>query len=348
MRTWFWPEHGRHDPSLLPAPPGSDPHYYAEVATRGEALLSALRHAGLGPVEPALDRDLATDLALVHHPALIAFLATAHDRWIEEMGAASSGGAVAVPETFAVGVDRLRSSSAFAELGWYCTDTSSPLFAGTHAAALGAACCAAAAADDLLAGATSSYALCRPPGHHASSGRFGGFCYLNNAALAARRLSVRGRRVAVLDLDVHHGNGTQDIFWNDPGVFFASLHMDPAIEYPYHWGFEDEVGGPDAEGTNLNVILPMGCDEHRYLLGLDIALAQIGHFGADALVVSLGVDTHSDDPLGRFELSTDSYRRIGSHLAETGLPTVFVQEGGYDLGSLGASVVGALEAAAGR
>jgi acetoin utilization deacetylase AcuC-like enzyme len=348
VRTWFWPEHGRHDPSLLPAPPGSDPHYYAEVAGRGDVLLDALRRADLGPVEAATPHDLGTDLAMVHHPALIAFLASAHPRWVEEAGDHGDAPLCAVPESFAVGVERLRSASVWAELGWYCLDTSSPLFAGTHAAALGAACCAASAADDLLAGAGAAYALCRPPGHHAMSGRYGGFCYFNNAALAARRLEVRGRRVAVLDLDVHHGNGTQDIFWDDPQVFSASLHMDPAIEYPYHWGFEDEVGGTDAEGTNLNVVLPPGCVEHRYLTGLEVALAQIGHFGADTLVVSLGVDTHRDDPLGRFALTTTSYALIGDQIAQLGLPTAFVQEGGYDLGSLGASVVGVLAAGADR
>jgi acetoin utilization deacetylase AcuC-like enzyme len=346
VRTWFWPEHGRHDPSLLPAAPGSDPRHHAESAERGDLLLSALREAGLGPIEAATAPEIATDLALAHRPALIAFLATAYGRWAEEHAPSDGGLAVAIPETFANGVERLRSDSVSAELGWYCTDTSSPLFAGTHAAAIGAASCAVSAADDLLEGAAASYALCRPPGHHASSGRYGGFCYFNNAAVAARRLSVRGRRAAVLDIDVHHGSGTQDIFWNDPTVFFASLHMDPAVEYPYHSGFEDELGGPDAEGTNLNIVLPTGCDEDRYLLGLEIALAQIGHFGADALVVSLGVDTHRDDPLGRFELTTSSYRRIGEQIAQADLPTMFVQEGGYDLASLGASVVGVLGAVA--
>lgn len=349
MRTLFWPTQEGHDPAILAPPPGSGRHYYADVAARATILLEAMRRAGLGEVLPAPDLDVRTDLALVHHPGLLAFLSNAFERWQDASGQpAAHLPAAAVPETFAVGLDRLRSPSVEAELGWYCLDTSSPLFAGTHSVALGAATCAAAAAEELLDGAQGAYALCRPPGHHAMAGHYGGFCYFNNTAVAARRLSVRARRVAVLDIDAHHGNGTQDVFWDDPDVFVASLHMDPSVEYPYHWGFEEEVGGPDAEGTNLNVVLPIGCSEARYLGGLEVALTQIAHFEPDALVVALGVDTHRDDPLGRFELDTASFLEVGDRIADLGVPTVFVQEGGYDLVSLGECVTNTLRAVAAR
>jgi acetoin utilization deacetylase AcuC-like enzyme len=345
VRTYFWPAHTAHDPAVLAPPPGSDRTYFSDVAERGRVLLDAVRRAGLGPVQEPSDTDVRTDLLMVHHPALLSFLATAHARHLAGRAGGATGDPirdVLVPETFAVDVRRPRSGALLAELGWHCFDTSSPLFAGTHTAARGAAACAAAAADDLLAGEPAAYALCRPPGHHAMRERFGGYCYFNNAAVAARRLSAHGRRVAVLDIDAHHG--TQDIFWNDPGVFVASVHMDPAVEFPFHWGFEDEVGGPGAEGANLNVPLVPGCDEHRYLIGLDVAVAQVGHFRPDALVVSLGVDAHRDDPVGGFRLDTSSYRRIGERIADLDLPTALVQEGGYHLGTLGDSVLGVLRA----
>ena len=195
MRTHHWPGHGVHDPGCLPQPAGGTPAYYSEVAARGGVLLATLLEAGLGPVVDVdtTHPDPPAELAAVHDPGVLSFLEHAFARLVH--GATPAGGTpVVVPETFAVGADRPRSAAPSAQLGWWCTDTSSPLFAGTWAAAVAATRCAAAAADDVAGGAAAAYALCRPPGHHAARGRFGGFCYLNSAAVAAERLAPGGRR----------------------------------------------------------------------------------------------------------------------------------------------------------
>jgi acetoin utilization deacetylase AcuC-like enzyme len=344
VRTYHWPGHTGHDPGRLPQPPGGSAAYYSEVADRGGILLATVLEAGLGAV---LDVDTVLtgeppELAVVHDPAMVDFLRTAH----ADLAASDDRGAdsVVVPEWFAVGDTRPRSASPWAQLGWWCTDTSSPLFARTWDAALAATRCAAAAARDVAGGAHAAYALCRPPGHHAARGRFGGFCYLNHAAVAAEHLAGTGRRVAVVDVDLHHGNGTQDIFWDRADVLYVSLHVDPDLDYPFTRGRADERGAGAGEGTTLNLPLPAGCDEAAYLDALDVAVRAVDAFGAEALVVSLGVDTHADDPIGAFALRSTTYPRIGERLAATGLPAVVVQEGGYHLPSLGRNVLGVLAA----
>ncbi len=348
MRTYHWPGHGAHDPGRLPQPPGGSAAYYSEVPARGGILLSTLLEAGLGPVLDVDDvaPDLPPELDQVHDPGLVSFLRTAHARVLAADGRVDDGAQVVVPETFAVGEHANRSASPTAELGWRCVDTSAPLFGGTFAAAAAAVRCATAAADDVAGGARSAYALCRPPGHHATRDRFGGFCYLNNAAVAAQRLAGTGRRVAVLDVDLHHGNGTQDIFWERGDVLYASLHVDPDVDYPFYRGRSDERGAGAGTGANLNLPLEPGCDRPRYLEALGTALAAVADHGPDALVLSLGVDTHRDDPIGAFALDTDTYPMIGERIAATGLATVVVQEGGYHLPTLGRSVLGVLAALA--
>jgi acetoin utilization deacetylase AcuC-like enzyme len=346
VRTHWSATHRGHDPGRLPQPPGGSDNYYSEVVARGEILLTQMLEARLGPVEEVGAPDALPGAATrVHDAGLVSILRDGHRLIGAEEGRAGDPDAVVVPETIALtGPSPARSRSPWAELGRRCTDTSSPLFAGTWAAALAAARCAEAAADDLLAGARSSYALCRPPGHHAGRSCFGGFCYLNNAAVAAEHLAATGRRVAVLDVDLHHGNGTQDVFWERADVFYGSLHIDPDVDYPFYAGFADERGAGPGEGSNLNRPLPEGCEEDRYLEALDDLVRATGNFGADALVVSLGVDTHRDDPIGRFALDGDAYPRIGERLASLALPTVVVQEGGYHLPTLGRNVLGVLAA----
>jgi acetoin utilization deacetylase AcuC-like enzyme len=346
VRSYHWPGHVGHDPGVLPQPPGGTASYYSEVAARGRILLATLLEAGLGAVVDVDDVHPSRphELMAVHDPALVAFLDGAHARLVADRGDDDVAAAVLVPETFIGGTGPPRSGSPWAQLGWWCTDTSSPLFALTWAAALAAARCAAAATDDVLRGARAAYALCRPPGHHAGHGHFGGFCYLNNAAVAAQRLSDAGRRVAVVDVDLHHGNGTQDIFWDRGDVLYTSVHVDPHVDYPFVAGFADERGGGAGRDATLNLPLPPGTGEADYLRALDLALDAVGSFGAEALVVSLGVDTHVDDPIGAFALGSDSYPRIGERLARSGLPTVLVQEGGYHLPALGRNVLGVLAA----
>jgi acetoin utilization deacetylase AcuC-like enzyme len=230
------------------------------------------------------------------------------------------------------------------QAGYFCFDSGTPLTSATYLAAMRSASCAAAAAQAVVKGVTDhAYALCRPPGHHAQRDLFGGYCYFNNAAIAATRLRRSGRG-AILDIDFHHGNGTQALFARDPMVFFASIHGDPASFYPYFSGFAAETGEGRGRGTTLNVPLPAGCDGQEYLRVLRRrVLATLAAFGPRWLVVSAGFDTHRDDPIGDFALVTDDYFDIGAALGRLGLPTVVVQEGGYATSVLGQNVVAFLK-----
>lgn len=217
--------------------------------------------------------------------------------------------------------------------GYYGFDTT-PIVEGTWSAAWSATEAALTAADLVLAGEQTAYALCRPPGHHAGPATFGGYCYLNHAALAATRLGRLGR-VAILDIDYHHGNGTQQVFWENPDVLFVSLHADPAWEYPLYWGYAEEVGAGPGTGMTLNRPLPAGVDDDRYIGELTAALAAVTEFAPASLVVSVGFDGYGNDPLGRFDLSLSGFERIGATIAAHQLPTVLVQEGGYCVDALG-------------
>jgi acetoin utilization deacetylase AcuC-like enzyme len=184
-----------------------------------------------------------------------------------------------------------------------------------------------------------AFALCRPPGHHAGADYFGGYCYLNNAAIAARAAVSRGMGpVAVLDVDYHHGNGTQDIFWEDASVLFASIHADPRTDFPYFWGHSDERGAGAGEGTTFNQPLPRGTGWAQYERALAKALEAITAFGAKTLIVSYGADTFAEDPIAQFALTTDDMERMGAMIGAAGLPTVTVMEGGYNVAALGHNV----------
>ena len=236
-----------------------------------------------------------------------------------------------------------------ARLGHFSFDAGSPLTAGTWAAARAGADCAFAAANAVLAGGRSAFALSRPPGHHAGADFLGGYCFLNNAALAAQHLRDGGvERVAVLDIDYHHGNGTQAIFYDRPDVFFASVHGDPRTEYPFFLGYADETGTGLGQGANLNLPLPRGTNFAAWSAALETALDAIQKFGAQALVLSLGVDTFEGDPISGFTLQSEDYLRVGERLAAAGLPTVFVFEGGYAVDDVGINAVNVLEGFARR
>jgi acetoin utilization deacetylase AcuC-like enzyme len=214
--------------------------------------------------------------------------------------------------------------------GCFAFDTYSPIGSGTWQAVLSSANLAYQAAKLVTVGEHRvAYALCRPPGHHAAKDMFGGYCYLNNAAVAAKRLHEALGRGIILDIDYHHGNGTQDIFWDDPDVFFISLHADPTDEYPFFSGYADETGGESAMGTILNLPLPKGCDDQSYLKALDLALGAIRQFNPHWLVLSAGYDTCGADPSTFFELTDDVYSAIGNRIGELHLPVVIIHEGGY-------------------
>jgi acetoin utilization deacetylase AcuC-like enzyme len=227
--------------------------------------------------------------------------------------------------------------------GLYCTDAVTPILRHTYAAARGSAECALTGAALLRAGKIREvYALCRPSGHHAGPRVFGGYCYFNNCALAAQVLADAGR-VAVLDLDYHHGNGTQEFFERRRDIFTCSIHGDPADEYPYFWGYVRERGKGPGRGANYNLPLPKGTGNDGYLKAVDQALRAIRRYGPQYLIVACGFDTHAKDPIGGFALTTPFYRDIGARLARAGLPTLLCQEGGYNIGLLGRCVRRLLE-----
>lgn len=214
-------------------------------------------------------------------------------------------------------------------LGAYCTDIYSPVGAGTWRAALSAAGISLAGADLLLRREASfAYALTRPPGHHSGPDFFGSYCYINNAALAAARLMALGR-VAIIDVDYHHGNGTQAVFWDEPRVLYTSLHIDPRYDFPYFTGYAHETGGPQAPGSTLNIPLLPGTDSAGYLEALEALLTTVRAFQPAALVVSLGFDPYTGDPLSAFRVEAGAYSSMGGRIASLNLPTLLVQEGGY-------------------
>jgi acetoin utilization deacetylase AcuC-like enzyme len=230
-----------------------------------------------------------------------------------------------------------------AELGRWCFETTTPITEGTYDAARSAVDVAMTATATVLAGAPLAYGLCRPPGHHAPTGLYGGYCFFNNAAIAAHHVaSTTGSKVTVLDVDFHHGNGTQQVFYARDDVQYVSLHGDPARSYPYFAGFAEERGAGRGAGSNLNLPLAARTDDDGYLAVLANALDDVARFAPDLLVVSLGVDTHFADPISDLAITTDGFERQGRRVAELDVPTVVVQEGGYDLATIGANVRGFL------
>ena len=225
------------------------------------------------------------------------------------------------------------------ELGRWCFETTTPLTEGTFEAATSAVDVALTATSLVLGGERAAYGLCRPPGHHAPMSLYGGYCFFNNAAVAAHHaVSTTGSKVTVLDVDYHHGNGTQQIFYRRDDVQYVSLHGDPARAYPYITGYADEIGSGRGRGANVNVPLPLGADDDHYGVALAGALQAIDAFAPDLLVVSLGVDAFHNDPISDLAVTADGFEAQVALVAQLGVPTVVVQEGGYDVASLGNNV----------
>jgi len=342
MHVVHSPLHERHDGAVELHRGALVPSF--ESPERARIILQALERAGY-PVIPPRDFPVPA-LHRVHDAEFVEFLRTAHARWRK----GGRDGSM-LPSGFpARGLRQDRRPSGInGAMGWYTFDASTPIVEGTWDATFAAAQCALTAAALVAEGEGAAYALCRPPGHHAGQAFYGGYCYLNNAALAAQYLRDNGfARVAVLDVDYHHGNGTQEIFWERNDVLFVSLHATPDSEYPYFLGYADERGAGVGEGCTLNLPLPLGTRWPEYRAALDAAFAAIERFAPDALVVSLGVDTFETDPISAFKLATGDYKELGACLAGLGLPTVLVQEGGYAVAEIGANVAGVLGAFAGR
>lgn len=304
-----------------------------EVPARADALLAACHAMGLDvQAPPPLDRAV---LESVHAPDYLDFLRDGPALWaaLPDAGPEMVPNIHPAPEMLANGARP--GAGVIGRLGWYTADTSCPIAAETWPAAVAAAACAVAAADEAHAGRTA-YALCRPPGHHAYPARAGGHCYLNNAALAAERLRARGAgRVAVLDLDSHHGNGTQGAFWTRGDVLFVSVHGDPDEYYPWFVGRADERGAGPGEGCTLNLPLPRGTADGPWLEAVAAGVDAVRRFGADALVLSLGFDASEHEPLGFLRVSEDGFARAGETVAALRLPAAIVQEGGYNVDALG-------------
>ncbi len=341
MRVIYSPLHARHDGGVELHRGALVPSF--ESPMRAQYILDALRRDGFEVLPP---RELPESRLLgVHDADFVEFLRDAYARWAE----GGRGGSM-LPSGFpARGLRRdRRPSGIHGALGYYTFDASTPIVAGTWDAALAAARCAMTAAALVAEGDSAAYALCRPPGHHAGRAFFGGYCYLNNAALAAQHLRDHGcTRVAVLDVDYHHGNGTQEIFWERDDVLFVSLHATPESEYPYFLGYADERGAGRGEGHTLNLPLPLGTRWREYRAALDVAMDAIGRYAPNALVISLGVDTFEADPISGFKLTGPDYAELGAQLASARLPTVLVQEGGYAIAEIGANVARVLSAFAG-
>ena len=310
-----------------------------EMPSRADHVLDAVRAAGLGPVLPPEHFDRGA-LTRVHTDDYVAFLETAWDEW-RALGETGD----ALPYAWPAGMVRRDEPPRHIDgkLGFYSIDAAVPITAGTWAAVRASANVALTGARAVIDGAKAAFALCRPPGHHAGARAMAGFCYLNNAAIAAQYLRDRGvQRVAILDVDYHHGNGTQAIFYDRGDVFFASLHGDPAVEYPFFMGYPDECGTGEGVGANRNFPLPWGTTGPEYLDALDHAIADIAAFAPDMVVVSLGVDTFVDDPISHFQLREADFTQVGRRIAGLGKPTLFVMEGGYAVAEIGSNVVAVL------
>jgi acetoin utilization deacetylase AcuC-like enzyme len=353
MRVVYSPAHLAHDVvtetvmgAVIPA---------NEVAERAERIRATLEADGgfafQGPTDHGTDPILA-----VHDPGLLRFL---QDAW-----PAARAQAIARPNLIADTYPTFRMFDgmspeflasrpepgfAAGRAGWWGLDTANPIVAGTYGAARAAADVALTTVDLVLGGERAAYGLCRPPGHHAARSMAGGYCFLNNAAIAAEAI-VRATQgtVAILDVDYHHGNGTQQIFWRRGDVLYVSLHADPERQYPFFLGHADETGEGEGSGENLNLPLPAGTDDDAYLDALERGLAAIADRPGDVVVVSLGFDTYGQDPIGDFALTTAVYHECGRRVAALGRRLVILQEGGYSRPALGANARAWLRGAEGR
>lgn len=314
-----------------------------ETPERADTVVAELARRNLGRIVTPQGVPLMS-LERIHTPRYLHFLRNAWSDWLALDPANAARDAFPAVWPIRTLRDDIEPDNFCARLGLYSMDSGTPVTAGTWIAAKTGADCAVNAAHALRLGERSSFALTRPPGHHAGADFFGGYCFLNNAALAAQHLLDDGaRRVAILDLDYHHGNGTQSIFYQRDDVQFISIHADPRSEYPFYLGHADETGAGPGLGYNMNLPLPAGASAASWFAALETACIRIGSYGPDALVVSLGVDTFIGDPLSHFALQSADFLRIGERLAYLGLPTAFVFEGGYAVTEIGLNVVNVLE-----
>ncbi len=316
-----------------------------EAPFRAEWILEAVTAAGHGNVLSPDSHDLAT-ARQVHDESYLSFMESAWDRWV-----ADGYKGEAIPTCFpARRFEQNRPPRDIeAALGYYGFASETAITATTWQAAIASMQVAMSGAESVCKDGKAAFALCRPPGHHCSHDQFGGYCFINNAAVAAQHFLNNGaKRVGLLDVDFHHGNGTQDIFYEREDVFFASLHGDPLDAFPHFLGFSEETGKGKGEGYTINYPLPPGTPYDVWAQALDDALERIIQSGAEALVVSLGVDTFENDPISFFKLKSDDFTRYGTKIANANLPTLFCMEGGYGVREIGLNVANVLNGFEGR
>lgn len=309
------------------------PAGYMEVTERADALIGAIRD-GRHDVKEPRDFGLAP-IAKIHAPDYVEFLKNAYGNWQKLVVPSGKASADVAPHGFAVRQMQERPRSFQGQLGYYLSGSGVPIQKQTYDAAVTSAHVAIEAAEAIVVGAREAYGLCRPPGHHAYADMAGGFCFFNNAAIAAHHLVEKYGRVAILDFDVHHGNGTQGIFYERSDVFFVSIHADPNEAYPFYAGYAHERGTGAGLGYNLNLPLPLKSPDPVFLQTISDSLAAIRIFDPQVLVVSLGFDAFIDDPQALLSVTTDGFRQTGKLVAEAGLPTLLIQEGGYNVAKLG-------------
>jgi acetoin utilization deacetylase AcuC-like enzyme len=338
MNVYYSEAHRKHEPPFeifdggLRVP-------YLENPDRMDKILSALQTTNWAEIiEP---RDFGLDpIYAIHDKDYVDFLASCWTEWLDSEAIDKS---TLLPATFALRRHPQKPTSLLGRAGYYMMDLSACIVEGTYQAALASANCALSAAETVANGARTAFALCRPPGHHAGKDYAGGYCFINNASVAANWLSMKGR-VALLDVDYHCGNGTQDIFYDRADVLTISIHADPNFEYPHYAGYANETGAGAGLGFHKNFPLEKGTDDARYFAALEEALSLIRKFAPKYLVISAGMDIYADDPLGTIKVTTQGIGEIGKRISALGLPTVIMMEGGYNNDALGINIVSFLGA----
>ncbi len=365
MKIFYSENHRQHNPPFEVFD-GGQRVPYLENPDRMDKILNALRSTDWAEVIEPNDFGLDPILA-VHDTDYIHFLASGFDEWraAEPEVESATDNSAFLPATFALRRTPRVPKSLLGRAGYYIMDLSAVIVSGTYQAALSSANCALSGAKFIFesssvnhpsfrrsgvaplspASATrvaeAAFALCRPPGHHAGKDYGAGYCFINNASVAANYLSAKGK-VAVLDIDYHAGNGTQDIFYDRADVLTISIHGDPDFEYPHFIGFVDEIGAGNGLGFHRNFPLPAGTDDKKYLSTLDEAIEMIRDFAPKYLVVSTGMDIYENDPLGKFRITREGIREIGKRIAALNLPSLIVMEGGYANNALGENIVALL------
>ncbi|QSP95318.1 histone deacetylase family protein [Marinobacter salinisoli] len=328
MKAFFHPAQDQHIPKTYFT--RGQMRQPQEVPDRTGHMLEGLREMGIPVLHPS-DQG-AGPISKVHDLGYLRFLESAHRRW-KEM---DDWGDEVISNIFVRSPNHL--TGILAEAARYQADGSCPIGENTWKAAYWSAQTALGAADALISGERHTYAVCRPPGHHARRDAAGGFCYLNNCAIAAEHLKRRFPRIAILDTDMHHGQGIQEIFYDRSDVLYVSIHGDPTNFYPVVTGFENERGEGDGFGYNINLPMPHGASEDDFFAKLEESLAAIRLFQPDALILALGFDVYKNDPQAKVSVSSEGFRRLSTQIDHLGLPTLVVQEGGYDLDALNENV----------